>query len=140
MFLKFKLINATIKFSQDTHISKNDFVITYGGVCRGIDASQNCPRSDMSPVRVKGVMVYKNYITLGCRSGYDIALIELQKDLKFDASVKPACVMKAVGPVELNPLKGEIELRMINLQTVGFGMNESEFKSTVIIFNKLFRV
>ena len=98
-------------------VSNAELTISYGGVCLSKDEGA-CPNGrDMKEARVRKVMLPEHFNENSCSRGGDMAIMELEDDLKFDERTKPICV-------------GYIDPRIDGpVYDIGFGRNECKLKT-----------
>ncbi|KAI6194812.1 Peptidase S1 domain-containing protein [Aphelenchoides besseyi] len=103
----------------------NQLKVSFGGVCLRKDKKCKCKCRDVRTLKVRRLAILRSFHSAECQSGNDLAIIELEHDIKFGNDVQPVCLVD--GPI-LSPRekKKETMKHVHSLQTVGWGMSNDQ--------------
>ncbi|KAI6197389.1 hypothetical protein M3Y94_01218100 [Aphelenchoides besseyi] len=75
----------------------NELKVSFGGVCLRKDKTCKCKCRDVRTLKVRRLAILRSFHSEECQSGNDLAIIELEHDIKFGYGAQPVCLVD--GPV-----------------------------------------
>ncbi|KAI1704538.1 trypsin domain-containing protein [Ditylenchus destructor] len=112
-----------------TSIAKSEYVIHYGGVCIRMDSNTGCELRDTQTVAMKKVVVGKEFTESKCRSGNDVAIVELERSIPLNGDVQAICLLNVssyeIGLAGSHPSFSKVK----NFIDMGWGRDEKKRSS-----------
>ncbi|KAI1699600.1 trypsin domain-containing protein [Ditylenchus destructor] len=115
-------------------IDKSNILIHYGGVCIRVDSSAGCELQDTQTVGMKKVLMGKEFTESRCRSGNDVAIVELERKINLGGDVQAICLLNVSTHVIGSA--GSQASKVKNFIDMGWGRYEKDHSSAKLRFLK----